>query len=323
MNDFITGIEDNLFQIDEMNTGIKLKVDKVPVFTHENSYNVHISLFHAFYFMLAYSIVLPTNIILVGALGYDYTLTGLAMAFTPFGGIFSIYLCNRLLVRTYKQPMIYGVICVVISSMLYILSAPVDHVALLFTSRFILGLGSAQLINKNYIIHFIPRKKIPTYQLYLTIATLCGLSFGPLLNTLIFLITQSVLERSTPWNNVMINPQWVILIIGLIFIPIILKFYTEPIQANFTMVLEKKQEIAPAMLNKESISREERVMIDKLDEILKQINEKNKFSDTNLVTRNIEQIAWKENKTSSYIYKCFIVFISILIIVRVSSYIYI
>jgi hypothetical protein len=318
---YISEIDNNLLLIDEMNSGIKLKVDNNTHITTENNYNVQICLFHAFYFMLAFSIVLPTNIVLIGSFGEDFTLTGLVLAFTPLGIIFSTFISNLILEKTYKKPLLFGSVIVVISSFLYILSNPLESMVCLCASRFVLGLGSAQLVNKNYIVHFVPRKKVQTYLLYLQIASLAGLSAGPMINMLVFLLTQAVsnVYEGTAWFNVMVNPVWVVVFLGLILILAILRFYTEPIQNSFTIATEVIQEPNPASLNKEIISREERKMIDRLDEILKEINNKNQFSDTNLVARNIEQIAWKENKTSSYIYKCFIVFISVLVVVRVSN----
>jgi hypothetical protein len=317
---YITGIDENLFHIDEMNSGIKLKVDNNTSITHENVNNIRISLLHAFFFMMAFSIILPTNIVLVGALGWDYTTTGLVLAFTPFGNLFSTYISNRVIEKTYKKPLIIGVFLVIVSSLMYILSYPSESIVLLCFSRFVLGLGSAQLVNKHYILHFVPRKRINVYLLYLQIASLSGLSVGPLLNMIIFLISEAILGDKVgyDWFNIMVNPQWFVMLFGVVLMFLILKFYTEPTLGTFVIAKEKVVESNPASLNKEIISREERIMIDKLDDILKKINEKHQFSDTNLVARNIEQIAWKENKTNSYIYKCFVVFISILIIVRVS-----
>jgi hypothetical protein len=317
---YIIGIEDSLFHIDEMNSGIKLKVEGTTSFTFENTNNIRISLIHSFYFMMAFSIILPTNILMVGTMGYDYTLSGLILAFTPFGNLFSTYISNRLIEKTYKKPLVLGVFLVILSSFFYILSFPTDSIIVLCVSRFILGLGSAQLVNKHYILHFVPRKKVNMYLLYLQIASLSGLSCGPLLNALLFVISAAILgDGGYLWFNIITNPEWFVMLLGGILLVLIVKYYTEPTQNTFTMAQEEVKETHPASLNKEIISREERIMIEKLDEILRKINEKNQFSDTNLVARNIEQIVWKENKTNSYIYKCFVVFISILIIVRVNT----
>lgn len=58
-------------------------------------------------------------------------------------------------------------------------------------------------------------------------------------------------------------------------------------------------------------------MINEIDRQLSEINNQSNFSDTNLVVKNIEKISKKEKTKFSYIYKCFLVLILILFILRV------
>jgi hypothetical protein len=285
-------------------------------FSAENTWNIQIILFHAFFYMVAYSIVLSTNILLVKDISYDMTYTGLSMAFTPFGALFSIFITNIWINKSFKKPMIMSVLLINIGSILYILSSLFNSIVLICFGRFIIGLGSARLANRNYIQLFIPKKKISKYTLYFQITSLFGLACGPFLNILINVITQFFYENDL--FNIKVNPVWFVVIISFILLPIVFCFYTEPIQSGFTTIKESINDNQSIhTITRDNISRQERLMIDDIDARLGQINEKNRFSDTNLVAKNIEQIAWKENKTISYLYKCFIVFISLLIVIRV------
>ena len=60
-------------------------------------------------------------------------------------------------------------------------------------------------------------------------------------------------------------------------------------------------------------------MICEIDRKLSEINIQSNFSDTNLVAKNIEQISKKEKKKFSYIYKCFLLLILVLLNLRVIS----
>jgi MFS family permease len=298
----------------------KDSIDSGHYFSDENTYNIQITLFHAFFYMVAYSIVFPTNILLVKDIHYDPSYTGLSMACTPFGSLFSIFITNIWISKSFKKPMIVSVLMIMIGSVSYILAFSCESMTLLCLGRFILGLGGIRLVNRNYILLFIPKKKVSKYLLYFQIISLFGLACGPFFNILVNVLTSFFAESL--YFNTYLNPVWIILILSVILFINVICFYTEPIQSGFTICKDNLTSEIQSIhtISRDTISKQEKLMIDNIDARLGQINEKNKFSDTNLVAKNIEQIAWKENKTTSYLYKCFIVFISLLIVIRVNIF---
>jgi hypothetical protein len=297
----------------------KDSIDSGVYFSDENTYNIQITLFHAFFYMVAYSIVLPSNIMLVKDIMFDGGYTGLSMAFTPLGAIFSIFITNIWISKSFKQPMMTSVLLLIIGSVCYILASPFNNIYLVCVGRFIIGLGGARMVTRNYILLFIPKKKVSKYLLYFQIVSLFGLACGPFINVLINVLTQFFHENA--WFNTKINPVWGVVVISLLLLINVAFFYTEPIQSGFSAF--KEQHVSSRVqsvhtISKDNMSKQEKIMIENIDARLGQINDNNRFSDTNLVSKGIEQIAWKENKTNSYLYKCFIVFISLLIVLRVS-----
>ena len=71
------------------------------------------------------------------------------------------------------------------------------------------------------------------------------------------------------------------------------------------------------------MTKEEKDMIDDIDGKLDDLNTKNKFSDTNLVARNLEQISISHKTQCSYILKSYCVLSALIVISRVKIYFFI
>lgn len=186
--------------------------------------------------------------------------------------------------------------------------------------RFVIGLGSARLINRNYILEYVPKARIAKYLLRFQIASLSGIASGPLFALIILFIGNVNFSKPNIFNDYT-NPVWFTMLLSFVLLFMIICLYTEPLQSNFNMFKGNNQGLdesfSSSSISKETMSKKDKIMIEQIDDKLSEINDKNQFSDTNLVSRSIEQIAWKEKKTNSYTYRCFIVFIFILFVVRV------
>jgi hypothetical protein len=265
--------------------------------------------------MFSFSIAIPTNKMYLDKLYVEPNYSGFIMAFTPIGTLISLFYTTKWIETSYKNPLLLSTLFCLLGNLSYALGNPLQNVFFLGLGRFLIGLGSGRVVNRNYLINFVPKKKLSMYLTYFQLATLTGLASGPLCAIFLLLI-----KEEGEYFNHFTNPAWFCLLFSIVLLLYILVVYTEPLQTNFTIYNEDVSSSGRenSFISRESLSRKEVFMIDQIDDKLSEINERNKFSDTNLVARNIEQIAWKERKTTSYIYKCFIVFISILIVVRVS-----
>jgi hypothetical protein len=305
------------FQYSKNKTNLRaMSQDSSVYFSTENTNNINISVFFAFIYMLSFSIILPSNAQFMKSIGYDITASGLVMAFTPFGQLISFIVLDDWLLSSYRHPMLMSVICLFLGSFLYCLSSIYQDLVICGVGRLLLGFGSGRLLVRNYMITFLPPRKVSKYLLYSQISGMFGIASGPLFNILIVFVTE-VLGNGRYFNQY-INPVWSVCLVSFCFIIAVMFGYTEPIKSDFHILRENLHSVTEGMtMTFQTISDRDKKMVNYIDRKLGQINQQNNFSDTNLVSKNIEMIAWRENKTTSYLYKCFIVFIFILFTCRV------
>jgi len=291
------------------------------LFTKENLNNIYITLVHSFMFMLAYSIVIPTNCLFMHRIQYEKYSSGLALGMTPIGTIFSLFIDRKMTDFSYKKPLLLSAFFFIISSILYILAGTTKSYTLVLLSRFILGVGSFRLLNRTYLTLFVGQRKISKYLLYFQLCSLVGLASGPLFSIPLSIIGESEAFMDERLNNIFNSctlPAWFLLVFSCLLMFLITVYYSEPLNLNFMSFRDGiDSETRSINIDRDRMSMRDKTMIDQIDDKLSQINDNNNFSDTNLVSRHIQQIASKESKMNSYLYKCFIVFIILLIIIRV------
>lgn len=302
----------------------KNSLDSEILFTPENLNNIYITLVHCFMFMFAYSIVIPTNCIFMNKISENKYYSGLALGMTPIGTIFSLFLDRKMTDYSYKKPLLLSAFLYILSAILYIIAGSAKSFTLVLLSRFILGVGSFRLLNRTYLTLFVGQRKISKYLLYFQLFSLVGLASGPLFSIPLSLFGQSETFSDERLNHVFNEctlPAWMLLVLNCVLILLIAFYYTEPLDLDFMAYRDGiGSETRSISIDREKMSLKEKNMIDHIDDKLNQINETNNFSDTNLVSRHIQQIASKESKTNSYLYKCFIVFVILLIIIRVINF---
>jgi hypothetical protein len=305
----------------ELNSYRKKSLDSEILFTSENLNNIYLTFVHSFMFMFAYSIVIPTNCIFMNKIGESKYNSGLALGMTPIGTIFSLFLDRKITDYSYKKPLILSASLYILSAILYIIAGSVKSFTLVLLSRFILGVGSFRLLNRTYLTLFVGQSKISQYLLKFQLCSLVGLASGPLFSVLLSLIGQSEVFEDQRLNGIFNEctlPAWLLLVLNCVLVLLVIVYYTEPLDLNFMAFRDGiGSETRSFSIDRERMSSKDKNMIDHIDDKLNQINDANNFSDTNLVSRHIQQIASKESKTNSYLYKCFIVFVVLLIIVRV------
>lgn len=285
----------------------------------QNNSNLFLILLHTFIFMFSFSIVIPSNLYYVKSIGYDTQYSGFVMSCTPIGTLISLIYTNLWVKLSYRQPMVVSTILIFLGNLIYIFSSIFDSIIPMIVGRLLLGMGSNRIANRSYLIEYIPKNKLNKYLLYFQLCTLSGLAAGPFVS--IFLL-YSKMENDKLFNESN-NPSLVCLLMSLILIVFVLLKYSEPLQSNFTIFragqIISDSERSQSSVSKDNISHNEKIMIEHIDDKLSEINDQNKFSDTNLVARSIEQIAWREKKTTSYLYKCFFVFVLIVTVCRLTT----
>lgn len=296
--------------------------ESTAIFSKENKRNIYFTLIHSFFFMFCYSIVLATNKNFVAALGHKPHFSGIIMSLTPLGALISLLFTNRLTRVSYKFPMILSMASIVIGNFLYIIAGSFSSIILMALGRFLLGFGSNRVANRSYLLRFIPKSRLTQYLTYFQLSSITGLAAGLIFSVPILYVNDlEVVTNST--FNAFTNSSWFTLVISIILCLLIIFLYTEPLQSSFNVYAENVVVTETAStystIKAETLSKQEENMIEEINDKLSEFNDKNKYSDTNLVSRSIEQIIWCEKKTCGYIYKCLIAFMCILFVVRLTT----
>lgn len=182
-------ISSNIKEIDRTmlsvnNESILIKFTKAKVksskseLSRENHLNVIISLMHTFFYMFIYSSTLSTNSSLIKSFGSDPVLSGLIMGMTPLFAISSTVICSKWTITSYKRPMVFTTICYIFGNFLYAFSAYFKSLMILAIGRSLIGLGSGRMVNRRYLIEFIPKTELSKYSLYYIMFGALGMSAG-------------------------------------------------------------------------------------------------------------------------------------------------
>jgi hypothetical protein len=286
----------------------------------ENKTNIYLILVHTFFFMLSNSIIIPSNIYYLQKLDYKTMFSGLVLACSPLGTLGSLFYTNKWIETSYRLPFILSALEITLGHTVYFLSLYFESIIPMFIGRLVLGLGSNRVANRSYLIAFVPKNQINKFLLYFQLCSLIGLASGPLLY-----IALNTMNNFVKEDNVFLNEYNYGAILcsfsGLIFTVIVALWFSEPLQSNFNIFqadpLFSLRSGSSSSID--PISKKDKQMIEEIDDKLSEFNERSQYSDTNLVAKSIEQIAWREKKTISYIYKCFLVFVFILIVCRLTT----
>lgn len=197
------------------------------VFTSMNSRNIYLCLLHTFTYMFIYAIATPTNSKYLRSMGLDESITGIVLAATPLAAIFSTILFSYWSSTSYKKPILTTLLCFIIGNFFYAFAFHFESFFMVFFGRFLIGVGCGRIVNRRYLIDYIPISLSTNYSLYYTLATSFGLAMGPLLTIFFGYIPDGQL------GVLFINKFTLPGIIGFLFCVIVfllfLFFFTEPI----------------------------------------------------------------------------------------------
>ena len=226
--------------------------------------------------------------------------SGMIISFSHIGGLLSLSYTNCIIKKNYKIAMISSSILSIIGNTLFILGIVDYKVYLITIGRLIIGFSENTPVHRQYLLYFIPKRKMNKYLLYFKIIVLFGNSLGPFLSFL------SILLYKNPFESIKLSifsayslPGWICFLFSLILLVLILVIFTNPLNPTFRVYAEGHSP-SETINNSDSFALEEALTIyesEKLNEIDKKasnFNDENQFSDTNLVSSTINELIEKE-----------------------------
>ena len=296
-------------------------------FSNNNLTNITITLIHTFVYMFSFSVTIPTNPHYLFLLNKDDYYSAIVNVCLPVGVLLSFSYSTVWSSKKTKSSMIFSTLLLLAGNVIYSLSQKFQNVNFMFIGRFLLGLGSNRVSNKMYIVNYTPKQYLNRYLSYFHILSVLGTAFGFLINMMF--------QQSKSNVGALFNPNtygtWLCscLLLLLLFVECIalteahseeFSITNTTFDGNNNMITRGTLGISDDPRDKngnvnmtldESIRRDT-VMVEDINEKLGQVNQENQFTDTNLVRRTISEITEKEQKHLKFLFRPFLVFITII-----------
>ncbi|TMW66755.1 hypothetical protein Poli38472_014067 [Pythium oligandrum] len=179
-----------------------------------------------FLYMTNYYIVAPTSGDYAAALGAEAALSGVIVGMTPIASLLSAVLYSWWANRSYKSPLLFATVCLVIGNLLYGLALYYNSIAMAITGRLLNGFGGARAINRRYIADNYSREERTQASAQFVTASALGMAAGPAL--------AAALDYAPDFSllgvqvTVETAPGWVMFVFWLIYLLAIALFFEEP-----------------------------------------------------------------------------------------------
>ncbi|CDW89208.1 major facilitator superfamily [Stylonychia lemnae] len=134
----------------------------------------------AFLYSLNHFAIVPSIFEFASELGASATFAGVLLAMTPLATSIHAIIQNFWTRRSFKHPMIFGLLMIIISNLLYIYAYHHRRLDLLIISRFIFGFGGSKVVHRKYIANYILKQYWTQYYQRLIFISFLGMCFGPL-----------------------------------------------------------------------------------------------------------------------------------------------
>ena len=219
-----------------------------------------------------------------------------------------------------KIPYIVSLIELIIGNIFYLMAKKVDIFCFLFIGRFLVGLSNLRSHNKMYIINYLSRKDTNFYLTMFHGASVMGLFLGFFIN-IFYNKDPSEIKMEKTLNDKTIG-SFIVIFSSVIYLFFIIYLYSEAKSKKFNKLSvstvhrnEPKQIIdsinSPDESKVQVDVQKDSAMVENIDEQLDNFNKKNRYDDTNLVSRSINEIAANEKENLSSLKKSFYVFMII------------
>ena len=227
-------------------------------------------------------------------------LSGLIISMCPLGGLLSMPYSYCIIKKNYKIALISSSILSIIGNTLLILGIVDLHIPLMIIGRLIIGFSENTPVHRQYLLYFIPKRKMNRYLLWFKFIVLIGSAFGPFLSFLCLLFYKNPFESIKLYIfSAYSLPGWICFFFSLILLAFILILFTNPLSHSFKVYAEGASP-SETMKNQDSFALDDSLTMyesEKLNEINKKVsnfNDESQFSDTNLVSSTINELIEKE-----------------------------
>ena len=291
-------------------------------FSKENKNNIYITLFHGFFYSFAFSIVIPTYAGYIDSLNGKKYFYGLLMMMAPIGSLIGYSYETKFFKYSTKIPYIISMCELMLGNFLYLIGKKVG-IATIFVGRFFVGLSNLRTHNKMYIMNYLSRKDTSYYLTMFHGVSILGLFLGLFVN----IFYNKSTTNSSYMNTIIYDKNvgaFVTILLSLVFLIIIIFLYSEAKSKKFNKLSVSKvnrnidttnPKQASSSINAPDESQvdvqKDSAMVQNIDEELDNFNKKNKYDDTNLVTRSINEIANQEKENLQSLKKAYYVYMII------------
>ena len=292
-------------------------------FSKENKFNIMITLFHGFFYCFSFSVIIPTYADYIDDFTDKKYFYGLLMMMAPVGAFFGFLYENMFFKCSTKIPYILSLVEIILGNFLYIFAKKFEQISFLFIGRFLIGISNLRTHNKMYIINYLSRKDTTFFLTMFHGASILGSFTGFFINIFYSHKTFSTLDTiilSEKTLGSIIN-----LVLAIAFLIFIICKYSDAKSESFTKLSISQNN--PDKINKDeslglNISsssdspniidiNKDSIMVENIDAELEMFNKKNKYDDTNLVTRSVQEIAEQEKDNLKVLMKAYFVYILI------------
>ena len=292
-------------------------------FSIENKFNIMITLFHGFFYCFSFSVIIPTYADYIDEFTDKKYFYGLLMMMAPIGALVGFLYETMFFKCSTKIPYILSLIEIILGNFLYIFAKKFEQISFLFIGRFLIGISNLRTHNKMYIINYLSRKDTSFFLTMFHGASILGSFTGFFINIFYSHKTFSTLDTiilSEKTLGSIIN-----LVLAIAFLIFIICKYSDAKSESFTKLSISQNN--PDKINKDeslglNISsssdspniidiNKDSIMVENIDAELEMFNKKNKYDDTNLVTRSVQEIAEQEKDNLKVLIKAYFVYILI------------
>ena len=293
-------------------------------FSIENKFNIMITLFHGFFYCFSFSVIIPTYADYIDEFTDKKYFYGLLMMMAPIGALVGFLYETMFFKCSTKIPYILSLIEIILGNLLYIFAKKFDQISFLFIGRFLIGISNLRTHNKMYIINYLSRKDTTFFLTMFHGASILGSFSGFFINIFYSHKTFSTLDTiilSEKTLGSIIN-----LVVAIAFLIFIIVKYSEAKSESFSKLaitqnnsnrISKDDSLdlnASSSDDGQNVSidiQRDSIMVENIDAELEMFNKKNKYDDTNLVTRSVHEIAEQEKDNLKVLMKAYFVFILI------------
>ena len=289
--------------------------------TRQAKINLFVIILHTFFYTTLYSLPLSTFMIYFFYSGFSISEACFVMALSPIMSSLSNYIGVYLAKYSFKLTLVLSSILLLISSLLFALLDTYNYIILPLLSRILTGLSSIRSVNRQYILDNTPKSITRKVSFYFQISSHVGSISGFGLSFIISYFNKNELALGVLKLTKFSSPFYIYSIFILFFILFLIiafdtdtNYYSNTLENDMITteeIIRKESETVeessnkPKALKKHIFTEEERIMIRKINSDLKKVNNDAKFTTTNFLGTEIEEINKQEREGSSFIQRIY------------------